>query len=80
MKEMIDKIGEKMVQKMRLVNMQVNGKICIYDDNVRTNPFVSEFAGMKQMLRVMDIDFEIEWNDNVTEMTAITVMGKRFTV
>jgi hypothetical protein len=35
---------------------------------------------MIQMLKATDIDVEIEWDDEVVEMTAVVVMGKRFEV
>ena len=79
MREMIKKIGESMVIKMRVVNM-VKKNNDYFNSNIRTNPFYSEFVGMTQLLITMEIDFEIEWNEDVTQMTAITIMGTRFEV
>ena len=79
MREMIKKIGESMVIKMRVVNM-VKENNDYFNSNIRTNPFYSEFVGMTQLLITMEIDFEIEWNEDVTQMTAITIMGTRFEV
>ena len=68
-----------MVIKMRVVNM-VKKNNDYFNSNIRTNPFYSEFVGMTQLLITMEIDFEIEWNEDVTQMTAITIMGTRFEV
>ena len=68
-----------MVIKMRVVNM-VKENNDYFNSNIRTNPFYSEFVGMTQLLITMEIDFEIEWNEDVTQMTAITIMGTRFEV
>ena len=78
MNELINKIGERITAKMRVVNIgKLNG---YYKENFREYPSYSEFVGMTQMLRAMDIDFEVEWDENDNQMTAITVMGKRFEV
>ena len=80
MKEMIKKIGESLVIKMRVVNMVRRNNEYIFDNNIRTNPFFSEFVGMTQMLKAMDIEYDIDYNEDVTQMTAITIMGTRFEV
>lgn len=77
MKEMIKNIGETAVVKMRIINrVRKDGE---YADNLRKCPTYSEFYGMLQTLKCMDVEFEIEWNaENLDEMTAIVIMGKRF--
>ncbi len=80
MNKMINEIGNTLVIKMRVVNMVKRNKEYILDNNIRTNPFYSEFVGMTQMLKVMDIEYDIDYNEDVTQMTAITIMGKRFEV
>lgn len=80
MTEMIKKIGERLVIQMRVVNMVRRNNEYIFDNNIRTNPYHSEFAGMTQLLKAMDIEYEIDWNEDVTQMTAITIMGTRFEV
>lgn len=80
MAEMIQKLGETLVIKMRVVNMVKRNNEYIFDNNIRTNPFYSEFIGMTQMLKAMDIEYDIAWNEDVTEMIAITIMGTRFDV
>lgn len=78
MKEMIKNIGERMVKKMRIVNREIeDGR---YTHNLRKCPFYSEFIGMTQLLKTMEIDFEIDYDETVTYMTAITIMGTRFEV
>jgi hypothetical protein len=79
MNEMIKNVGENAVIKMRIINrVRKDGE---YADNLRKCPIYSEFYGMTQTLKCMDIDFEIDWNpQNLDEMTAITIMGKRFEV
>lgn len=79
MKEMIKNIGETAVIKMRIINrVKKDGE---YTDNIRKCPTYSEFYGMIQTLKCMDIDFDIEWNKNdLDEMTAITIMGLKFEV
>lgn len=80
MKEMIRKIGETCVIKMRVVNMALRNRDYIFDNNIRTNPFYSEFSGMMQMLKTMDFEFDVEWDEEVKQMTAITIMNQRFEV
>lgn len=80
MKEMIRKIGEYCVIKMRVVNMVLRNRDYIFDNNIRTNPFYSEFSGMLQMLKTMDFEFDVEWDEEVKQMTAITIMNQRFEV
>ena len=77
---MIRNIGSVLVAKMRVVNMVKRNNEYIFDNNIRTNPFYSEFAGMTLALKAMGIDYEIDWNEDVTEMTAITIMGIKFEV
>lgn len=81
MTELINNIGERMTIKARLVNDFVaswlEGK---EEGNMRRNPFYSEFQGMCQLLKAMCIEFDIEYDQEVTSMTAITIMGKRFAV
>ena len=79
MKELINNIGTTAVTKMRLINsVRKNGE---YADNIRKYPIYSEFYGMIQTLKCMDIEYDIEWNNsNLDEMAAIVIMGNRFEV
>lgn len=79
MKKMIENIGNRIVTKIRLVNQakrDENGSF--YENNIRLNPFYSELQGMLQLLKTMDVEFEIDYDETVTYMTAITIMGQRF--
>lgn len=79
MNEMIKNFAETAITKMRIINrVRKSGE---YADNLRKCPVYSEFYGMIQALKCMDIDFDIEWNENdLDEMTAFAIMGKRFEV
>ncbi|MDD6484010.1 MAG: hypothetical protein PUF72_05485 [Clostridiales bacterium] len=77
MNDMIERIGERLVAKMRIVN---NKRIMDSFENKRYCPAYSEFNGMLQILKTMNIDYDIDYDDEVTEMTAITIMGHRFKV
>lgn len=76
MKEMINKIGETLVIKMRILNDETFENY----PNKRNHPIQSEFTGMLQLLKTMDFDFEIDYNEDVTKMTGITIMSTRFEV
>lgn len=78
MKEMIKNIGERMTVKMRIINSVVReGQ---YQNNIRKCPIYSEWVGMTQLLKAMEMDFEIDYDETVKYMTAITIMGQRFEV
>ena len=70
MTEMINKLGERMVIRMRVVNIF----------GLSGNRLADELHGMVEALQAMGIDFEFEYNDTVDQYTAITVMGTRFEV
>ena len=48
--------------------------------NMRECPFYSELNGMEMMLKIMGIEFEYEFNDDVTKITAISAQGIRVEV
>lgn len=78
MTEIIKKLGECMVIKMRLINRaKRSGE---YANNFRQFPIYSEWVGMTQTLKTMGFEFEIDYDETVTDMTAITIMGMRFEV
>lgn len=79
MNKIIANIGETALTKMRIINrVRKDGE---YADNLRKCPTYSEFYGMIQTLKCMGFEYDIDWNaDNLDEMTAITIMGKRFEV
>ena len=81
MTEMINKIGESLVIKARVVNLFMedwfSGKV---SGNLRSNPCYSEFRGMLLMVKAMGIEHEVIFNDDVTQMIAIDLNGKRFDI
>ena len=81
MTEMINNIGNRMATKARLVNNFLEswykGEV---SGNLRTNPFYSEFQGMCQLLKAMEMEFDIQYDNDVVCMTAIVIMGKTFEV
>ena len=67
-----------------LKTMAIKASICNmvkrdgeYKENIRECPIWSELAGMEQTLRIMGIEFEYEFNADVTEMTAIKAQDIR---
>lgn len=81
MTEMINNIGERMTLKARIVNEFMENWLAGNEEgNLRRNPFYSEFQGMCQLLKAMGIEFDIGYDEKVTRMTAITIMGKTFEV
>lgn len=48
--------------------------------NMRECPIYSELHGMEQMLKIMGIEFEYEFNDDVTKMMAIKARGMRVNI
>jgi len=81
MGNMINNIGERIVTKARIVNDFMESWVAGNEEgNLRRNPFYSELQGMFQLLKAMDIDFDIEYDKDVVKMTAIIIMGKTFTM
>lgn len=70
MTKMIENLGNRMITLMRVVN--------IY--GLSNNKLADELNGMTMALNAMEIEFEFDYNDDVTEYTAITIMGKRFEI
>lgn len=69
-KEMIRKIGKEMLKNIKAINLAGG---C----SVKLN---SAFEGMCQMLQVMELDYNIIWNNNGTKMNGIEIEGEVFTV
>ena len=70
MTKMIENLGNRMITLMRVVN--------IY--GLSNNKLADELNGMTMALNAMEIEFEFDYSDDVTEYTAITIMGKRFEI
>lgn len=66
-------VAKRLMIKTRLANMFADQ----YPNNCRENPFYSEREGIEEMLKMMGIDFEYEWDEEVLNITAVTVMGDR---
>lgn len=72
-KETLNEILTVMAIKARLANIyEEEGK---YSNNKRQCPFYSELVGMEEVLKIMGIEFEYEFNKEVTEITAIKAKG-----
>ena len=66
--EKLYEILESMAIKASIANMaKADGTY----KNMRECPAYSELVGMEHILKIMGIDFEFEFNEDVTRMTAI---------
>ena len=83
MTNMINNIGDRMVTKARVVNEFMKSWVAGNEKgNMRENPFYSEFMGMCQLLKAMEIEFDLEHDltTEALEIKTIVIMGKRFEV
>ena len=69
--EMIIKIGEAIASKIRCDRISKN--LVAYKDN--GNFYHFEKRGMEQILEIMGIDYEYEFDDNVEKEIAIKING-----
>ena len=69
--EIIVKIGEAIASKIRCDRISKN--LVAYKDN--GNFYHFEKRGMEQILEIMGIDYEYEFDDDVTEIIAIKING-----
>lgn len=69
---MIKEIAECMMNKANLVKIFKDDEE--FKGNIRKCPFYSELKGMEQMLKIMGIEFEYGFNDDI-EITSITIEG-----
>lgn len=76
--EMIKEFGTVMATKMAIVGFTQDDER--FKGNKRMNPFFSELKGMEQALKIMGIDFEYEFNADVTKATAIVINGMKFEI
>ena len=74
----IREIGKVMANKVSIVNFTKDDEE--WKDNIRKNPIFSELKGMEMALNILGIDFDYEFNDEVTKITALTVGGERFLI
>ena len=68
-KEMIRKIGERILKNIKAINLT--------DGSVKLN---YSFKGMCQMLQAMELNYIIIWNSNGVTMDGIEIEGEVFTV
>lgn len=61
-------IADAMMNKVHLVNMYKQQY-----ENIREFPIYSELKGMEMVLKMMEIKFEYGFNDEVTEITSLTI-------
>lgn len=83
MNEMIQNLGNRMVALMRVINIENRN----WSEDERrftetrpSNKFDHELHGMTMALQAMGIEFGFEFDGEVIEYTAITLMGTRFEV
>lgn len=67
---MINNLADRMISLMRVIN--IDG---FHGDNRK---FRCELNGMIMACKAMDIEIDFEYNSEVTEYTAVILMGKRF--
>ena len=70
---MINNLADRMITLMRVINIDGFHS----DDNRK---FRNELNGMIMALKAMEIEFDFDYNKEVTEYTAIIIMGTRFEV
>lgn len=51
-----------------------------YKENFRECPFCSELNGMEMILKIMGVEFEYEFNDDCSKITAVKAQGIRVEV
>lgn len=83
MKEMIKNIGNVIIVRMRVCNIRMrewSEDERRFTESRPLNKFDWELSGMLQALKHMGIEFEIDYNDCVTQYTGIEIMGIKFEV
>lgn len=68
-KAVLEEILKSMATKAALANMYKEDEE--FKNNMRKCPFYSELYGMEHTLKIMGIEFEYEYNEDVTKITAI---------
>lgn len=70
MNKMINNLGNTMITQMRVVNLY----------GLSGNKLSNELYGMTQVIKAMGIELEFDFNNEVTEYTAVTLNGITFNV
>ena len=83
MEEMMNNIAKRMIIKIQVVNLYT--KDWAQDERRFTesrerNKFDFELSGMFQTLEAAGISYDVEYNADVSEITAIILMGTRYSV
>lgn len=83
MNTMIENLGKRMVVKAKMVNHYAKAWSVDerrFNESRELNKFDHELRGMIQAIEAMDMEFSMEYDANVVEITAIVIMGYRFNV
>ena len=83
MKEMMNNIAKRMITKIRVVNLYTKDwsqDERRFTQSRKCNKFDFELSGMFQTLEAAGIPYDIEYTPDVTEITAIILMGTRYSV
>ena len=83
MTEMLNNLAERMITKIRIVN--THRRFWAKDKRrfTESRPFTKidhELTGMEHALKAMGIPFEYDFDDEVVEITAVTIMGNRYEI
>lgn len=83
MNEMINNLGGRIVTLLRVIN--IDRREWSQDERRFTESrpctrFDHELRGMTMAMKAMGIEFEFDFDENVIEYTAISIMGRRFDV
>jgi len=76
--EQIRIIAEAMATKASIVNFTRDDEE--WTGNIRKHPIYSELKGMELTLKLLGIEFDYEFNSDVTKTTALIVNGERFEI
>lgn len=73
MKNTFEEIGKAIATKLYLINVYKERY-----ENIRELPIYSEMIGMTQTLKILGIDFSIEYDAEAEEWTEIRIEGKTY--
>ena len=83
MGEMMNNIAKRMITKIQVVNLYTKDWAQDerrFTESRKRNKFDFELSGMFQTLEAAGISYDVEYNDDVSEITAIIIMGTRYSV
>lgn len=76
--EQIKAIAEVMANKASIVNFTRDDEE--WKGNIRKHPIYSELKGMELTFKILGIEFDYEFNADVTKTTALIVDGEIFEI